>query len=190
VHEQISNGAQGRTPREKSLKEKEILGRQCSPFTLKRSLSTRRWGFPEEILSSYDWYVLDCPPKSIQWWAVLSRTSSQRTVHAWGLRVSTSYMSWGTRCGTGLPARNSPMVGTSVPVPGILSHDISFHTHLPGLSIVLGFNLQHRMGRWSQEGSVRHVGNVVGDISHFLHIGGDFHEGNPRVNSNHQSCRK
>ena len=38
------------------------------------------------------------------------------------------------------------MVGTSVPVPGILSHDISFHTHLPGLSIVLGFNLQHRMG--------------------------------------------
>ena len=50
------------------------------------------------------------------------------------------------------------MVGTSVPVPGILSHDISFHTHLPGLSIVLGFNLQHRMGRWSQEGSVRHVG--------------------------------
>ena len=26
-------------------------------------------------------------------------------------------------------------------------------THLPGLSIVLGFNLQHRMGRWSQEGS-------------------------------------
>ena len=67
-------------------------------------------------------------------------------------------MSWGTRCGTGLPARNSPMVGTSVPVPGILSHDISFHTHLPGLSIVLGFNLQHRMGRWSQEGSVRHVG--------------------------------
>ena len=57
------------------------------------------------------------------------------------------------------------MVGTSVPVPGILSHDISFHTHLPGLSIVLGFNLQHRMGRWSQEGSVRHVGNVVGDIS-------------------------
>ena len=30
--------------------------------------------------------------------------------------------------------------------------------HLPGLSIVLGFNLQHRMGRWSQEGSVRHVG--------------------------------
>ena len=82
------------------------------------------------------------------------------------------------------------MVGTSVPVPGILSHDISFHTHLPGLSIVLGFNLQHRMGRWSQEGSVRHVGNVVGDISHFLHIGGDFHEGNPRVNSNHQSCRK
>ena len=43
------------------------------------------------------------------------------------------------------------MVGTSVPVPGILSHDISFHTHLPGgsfmdPSIVLGFNLQHRMG--------------------------------------------
>ena len=52
------------------------------------------------------------------------------------------------------------MVGTSVPVPGILSHDISFHTHLPGLSIVLGFNLQHRMGRWSQEGSVRHVVDV------------------------------
>ena len=70
-------------------------------------------------------------------------------------------MSWGTRCGTGLPARNSPMVGTSVPVPGILSHDISFHTHLPGLSIVLGFNLQHRMGRWSQEGSVRHVGGSL-----------------------------
>ena len=54
------------------------------------------------------------------------------------------------------------MVGTSVPVPGILSHDISFHTHLPGLSIVLGFNLQHRMGRWSQEGSVRHVGGREG----------------------------
>ena len=53
------------------------------------------------------------------------------------------------------------MVGTSVPVPGILSHDISFHTHLPGLSIVLGFNLQHRMGRWSQEGSVRHVGGSL-----------------------------
>ena len=37
------------------------------------------------------------------------------------------------------------------------SRDISFHTHLPGLSIVLGFNLQHRMGRWreNQEGSVR-----------------------------------
>ena len=74
-------------------------------------------------------------------------------------------MSWGTRCGTGLPARNSPMVGTSVPVPGILSHDISFHTHLPGLSIVLGFNLQHRMGRWSQEGSVRHVGGSLARTS-------------------------
>ena len=57
------------------------------------------------------------------------------------------------------------MVGTSVPVPGILSHDISFHTHLPGLSIVLGFNLQHRMGRWSQEGSVRHVGGSPMDGS-------------------------
>ena len=58
------------------------------------------------------------------------------------------------------------MVGTSVPVPGILSHDISYHTHLPGLSIVLGFNLQHRMGRWSQEGSV---------------MGGDRFPGPPRT---------
>ena len=51
------------------------------------------------------------------------------------------------------------------PVPRhLVPHSPSWEPMVPSIvQIILcqGFNLQHRMGRWSQEGSVRHVGGSL-----------------------------